>query len=298
MRFVTFEVDPGKERLGIILADGRIADLQGASSDPDNTPVDMQALIESGEIGLELAKTAFANANEDFLFAAEDVTLKAPLPRPHKIIAAGKNFSDHSAEMGRSAGNGPIQPVAFAQAATTVVGPDASVPYPPETSQLDYEVEMAVIIGTRAFNVDAKDAYDYVFGYTMFNDISARDVYRAERPSGVGLMGKNLPSFAPMGPMIVTKDEIKTPQSLGLRCRVNGETRQNSTLGNMIFKIDELIAHWSQTDLRPGDMVTTGTPSGVAAGDKSEGGPRWLKPGDVVEIEVDGLGTLTTTIGG
>jgi len=294
MRFVTYNRKDAGERVGIVLADGRIADFDGAA--------DMQSLIEGGKAGLDAAKAALADAEKagggaNFLFAADDVALQAPLPRPHKIIAAGKNFSDHSAEMGRSAGDGPAQPVAFAQAATTVVGPGATVPYPPETSQLDYEVEMAVIIGKRAFNVDVNEAYDYVFGYTMFNDISARDVYRSERAGGIGLLGKNLPSFAPMGPTIVTKDEIESPQSLGLRCRVNGETRQNSTLKNMIFRIDELIAHWSQTDLRPGDMITTGTPSGVAAGDKTAGGPRWLKPGDVVEIEVDGLGTLTTHIG-
>jgi 2-keto-4-pentenoate hydratase/2-oxohepta-3-ene-1,7-dioic acid hydratase in catechol pathway len=137
---------------------------------------------------------------------------------------------------------------------------------------------------------------DYVAGYSAFNDISARDVIRAENRTGIHLMGKNFPGFAPMGPSLVTSDEIPEPQNLKLSLRVNGETRQDSNLGYMIFKIRDMIAYWSQMGLNPGDVLTTGTPRGVAAGRKPDQTPWWLKPGDVVEAEVEKVGRLRNRI--
>ena len=222
--------------------------------------------------------------------------MKAPLPRPRKLICAGKNFVDHLQEMAARGGNMPTNPVAFAKVPSLVVGPDSPVPYPPETATLDYEVEMAVVIGKRSHNISREKAYDHVFGFTIFNDISARELGHKENEKGVFLLCKNLPGFAPMGPYLITRDEIEDPQALHLQCKVNGEIRQDSTLSLMMFKIDEIIAYWSQIGLDPGDVVTTGTPSGVAAGRGDGESPWWLKTGDIVEAEIDHLGTLRTII--
>jgi 2-keto-4-pentenoate hydratase/2-oxohepta-3-ene-1,7-dioic acid hydratase in catechol pathway len=187
-------------------------------------------------------------------------------------------------------------PVAFLKLPGTVIGPDDDIPYPPETQKLDYEVELAVIIGKSCVNVTKEQALDYVAGYAAFNDISARDVIRKENEVGIHLMGKSFPGFAPMGPYLVTADEISDPQNLKLWLRVNGELRQDSNLSYMIFKIRDMIAYWSQMGLNPGDVLTTGTPRGVAAGRKEGQTPWWLKPGDVVEAEVEQVGRLCNRI--
>ncbi len=330
MRFVTFEPPgqpPGQPpgggaRFGFFAGSETIVDLQGAFAAllagempaaraldlaAEMAPADALAFIQGGAVCLDAARQARTfieqagaqargPGGQRILFPTDQVRLLAPLPRPGKFIAAGKNFSDHLKEM-TAGGNHPKNPVAFAQAASTVVGPDSRVPYPPETEKLDYEVEMAVVIGRPAFRVAAEDALDHVFAYTIFNDISARDLYRDEGRTGVPLLGKNLPGFAPMGPALVTPDEVPDPQALGLRCRVNGETRQDSTLANMVFKIADQIAYWSRLGLEPGDVLSTGTPSGVAASRKPGETPWWLKPGDRIEAEVDGLGILRTEIG-
>jgi acylpyruvate hydrolase len=195
-----------------------------------------------------------------------------------------------------SSRKGPVYPVAFLKLPGTVIGPDDDIPYPPETQKLDYEVELAVIIGKSCVNVTKEQALDYVAGYAAFNDISARDVIRKENEVGIHLMGKSFPGFAPMGPYLVTADEISDPQNLKLWLRVNGELRQDSNLSYMIFKIRDMIAYWSQMGLNPGDVLTTGTPRGVAAGRKEGQIPWWLKPGDVVEAEVEQVGRLCNRI--
>jgi 2-keto-4-pentenoate hydratase/2-oxohepta-3-ene-1,7-dioic acid hydratase in catechol pathway len=325
MRFVTFAPSPSIERFGILLNDGRICDIEGgfaallAREVPADravalaqaiAPADAQNFISNGNIALDAAKRvlqfAAENGNalkgprgEKIVFAASEVTLLAPVPRPRKFIAAGKNYFEHQEEMGRPADSKvPLLPIAHVQFASTVVGPDATVAIPPETKHLDYEVEIAVVISRPAFRVTKERAYDYVFGYTVYNDLSDRDMYRGEsrKGGGVGLLGKNFAGFSPMGPYLCTPEEVGDPQVLGLRSRVNGQTRQNSTAQRMMYKIDEQIAHWSGIGLQPGDMLGTGTPGGVAAGRKPDQEPWWLKPGDVVEIEVDRLGTLKTHI--
>jgi 2-keto-4-pentenoate hydratase/2-oxohepta-3-ene-1,7-dioic acid hydratase in catechol pathway len=227
------------------------------------------------------------------------VTLLAPVPRPRKFIAAGKNYFEHQDEMGRPADSKvPQLPIAHVQFASTVVPPNATVAIPPETKHLDYEVEIAAVIGRPAFRVSKETALDHVFGYTVYNDLSDRDTYRGEasKGGGVGCLGKNFAGFSPLGPYLVTPDEIGDPQLLGLRSRVNGQMRQNSTAQRMMYKIDEQIAHWSQIGLEPGDIIGTGTPGGVAAGRKPDQEQWWLKSGDVVEVEIDKLGTLVTHI--
>jgi len=221
------------------------------------------------------------------------------VPRPRKFIAAGKNYFEHQDEMGRPAdAKVPQLPIAHVQFASTVVPTNATVAIPPETKHLDYEVEIAAVIGRPAFRVSKENALDYLFGYTVYNDISDRDTYRGEARNGggVGCLGKNFAGFSPLGPYLVTPDEIGDPQLLALQSRVNGNVRQNSTAQRMMYKINEQIAHWSGIGLEPGDILGTGTPGGVAAGRKPDQEQWWLKSGDVVEVEVEKLGTLVTHI--
>ncbi len=327
MRFVTFAPTPSIERFGVLLGNGHILDIEGGFAallarelDVDRalalahamTPPDAQNFIATGQIALDAARRAVHFAEEQarsttlqgprgekIVFAASEVKLLAPVPRPRKFIAAGKNYFEHQDEMGRPADSkAPALPIAHVQFASTVVGPDATVPIPPETKHLDYEVEIAVVVGRPAYRVSKEKALDYVFGYTVYNDLSDRDLYRGEARlgGGVGLLGKNFAGFSPVGPYLCTPDEVGDAQQLGLRSRVNGQMRQNSTAHRMMYKIDEQIAHWSRIGLEPGDMLGTGTPGGVAAGRKPDQEQWWLKPGDVVECEIDRIGTLRTYI--
>ena len=273
-------------------------------------PPNVQDFIATGRIALDAARQAQRFAEEQgstikgprgetIAFAPNAVKLLAPVPRPRKFIAAGKNYFEHQDEMGRPDDSKvPQLPIAHVQFASTVVPPDATIGIPPETKHLDYEVEIAAVIGKRAFNVTREAALDHVFGYTVYNDVSDRDTYRGEARlgGGVGCLGKNFAGFSPLGPYLVTPDEIGDPQMLRLQSRVNGQMRQNSTAQRMMYHIDRQIAHWSQIGLEPGDMLGTGTPGGVAAGRKPDQEQWWLKSGDVVEVEVDKLGTLVTHI--
>ena len=315
MKLVTF-VDQNQERIGIVDEDIRIVDLHLAYArylrDVENHPAsekfalavlghDMGDFLTRGEKSLAAARQALAfaknntpNGSGGIIVNRDQVRLKAPVPRPSALVSAGKNFFDHVAEM--TSKKGPMAPVAFLKLPGTVIGPDDDIPHPPEVKHLDYEVELAVIIGRPCLDVSKEAALDYVAGYAVFNDISARDIIRGENKTGIHLMGKSFPGFAPMGPYLVTKDEIPDPQSLKLWLCVNGETRQDSNLSYMIFKIPEMIAYWSQLGLNPGDVLTTGTPRGVAAGRKEDQIPWWLKPGDVVEAGVERIGYLRNRI--
>jgi acylpyruvate hydrolase len=261
----------------------------------------MVEFLKRGESSLEAARKALAHLSRttrhpdrETIFERSTVRLLAPVPRPGALISAGKNFSDHVAEMASK--KGPAAPVAFLKLPGTVIGPEDDIPHPPEVKNLDYEVELAVVIGKPCVEVSKEDALNYVAGYSAFNDISARDVIRGENKTGIHLMGKSFPGFAPMGPYLVTPDEIPDPQNLKLKLSVNGEVRQNSNLSYMIFKIRDMISYWSQMGLHPGDVLTTGTPRGVAAGRKPDQAPWWLKPGDVVEAEVENIGLLENHI--
>ena len=261
---------------------------------------DMVEFLKRGDTALLAARQALAyarahpGAGAGMTLNPNEIRLMSPVPRPGALISAGKNFSDHVAEM--SSKKGPEAPVAFLKLPGTVIGPEDDIPHPPEVKNLDYEVELAVIIGKPCVDVSVEEALEYVAGYAAFNDISARDVIRGENKTGIHLMGKSFPGFAPMGPYLVTADEIPDPQNLKLKLSVNGETRQDSNLGYMIFKICDMIAYWSQLGLNPGDVLTTGTPRGVAAGRKPDQTPWWLKPGDVVEAEVEKVGRLRNRI--
>jgi 2-keto-4-pentenoate hydratase/2-oxohepta-3-ene-1,7-dioic acid hydratase in catechol pathway len=225
------------------------------------------------------------------------VELQAPIPRPRKnIVCLGMNYAAHAIEGARARGKPerlPEHPVFFTKSVTAVNRPGGVIPYDPQVStQIDWEVELAFIIGRRGKNIPEAEAMDYVFGYTVMNDVSARDLQKQHYQF---YKGKSLDGCAPLGPWIVTADELTDPHALGLRLRVNGETRQNSTTADLIFNIPRLVAVLSLgATLEPGDIIATGTPSGVGLGMQP---PQYLKPGDVVEAEVDGIGLLRNIVG-
>jgi acylpyruvate hydrolase len=314
MKLVTY-LDRQQERIGAVDGIGRLIDLHGAyaaylravETNPSADQLaqltlgrDMIEFLQRGETALNAARQAVEYAGENLNLGSEvildlkQVRLMAPVPRPGALVSAGKNFSDHVAEMASK--KGPSSPVAFLKLPGSVIGPEDDIAHPPEVKNLDYEVELAIVIGKPCVDVSEGQALDYVAGYSTFNDISARDVIRSENKAGIHLMGKSFPGFAPMGPYLVTADEIPEPQNLKLKLSVNGEVRQDSNLSYMIFKIREMIAYWSQMGLNPGDVLTTGTPRGVAAGRKPDQPPWWLKPGDMVEAEVQSVGRLRNRI--
>ena len=213
---------------------------------------------------------------------------RAPVPRPGKIICVGLNYRDHAKETGQAI---PTEPVLFSKFANSVVGPGADVVVPPEAEKVDYEAELAVVIGRRASRVAADDALDHVAGYACANDVSARSL---QFRSGQWLLGKAIDTFLPLGPYLVTADEVPDPQDLGIRCLVNDELLQSSNTSQMVFGVAELISYASRTiTLEAGDLLVTGTPSGVGmAADP----PRYLRPGDRMRIEIDGVGELDNTV--
>jgi 2-keto-4-pentenoate hydratase/2-oxohepta-3-ene-1,7-dioic acid hydratase in catechol pathway len=217
-----------------------------------------------------------------------DVRLLAPVPRPGKVVCVGRNYAEHAAETGSSV---PTQPQLFAKWANAVIAPGDAVRLPPITQALDYEAELVVVIGSTARRRTTDDALDCVLGYTCGNDISARDLQFGDTQ---WTRGKTLDTFAPMGPWIVTADEIPDPQALGIRALVNGEVRQDDTTAHMVFPVRELLAFITEAiTLEPGDVVYTGTPPGVGHGMTP---PTYLRPGDVTRVEIDGIGALENPI--
>ena len=217
-----------------------------------------------------------------------DVKLLAPVPRPGKIICVGLNYRDHARETGQAI---PEEPVLFSKFANSVVGPGADVVVPPEAEKIDYEAELAVVIGRRASAVPTGEALDHVAGYACANDVSARSL---QFRSSQWLLGKAIDTFLPLGPFLVTPDEVPDPQALGIRCLVNDEVLQDSNTGEMVFGVADLVSFASRTiTLEPGDLLVTGTPSGVGM---AKDPPRFLNPGDRMRVEIDGLGQLDNTV--
>ncbi len=214
--------------------------------------------------------------------------LGPPLPRPGKIVCVGLNYADHARETGQAV---PTSPVLFAKFATSVVGPGDDVVRPIGVTDLDYEAELAVVIGRRVRHVAAADALAAVAGYCCANDVSARGPQLGD---GQWVRGKSFDTFCPLGPALVSAAEVGDPQELGIRCRVDGETRQDSTTAQMVFGVAALVAFCARAfTLEPGDVILTGTPPGVAMGrDPSP----WLQPGQTCEVEIDGLGALRNRI--
>ncbi len=221
--------------------------------------------------------------------ALEEARLQAPIAHPGKIIAIGLNYEDHAAETGAEI---PEKPVVFAKYPNTVIGPGEPIRIPPITEQVDYEAELAVVIGRRARNVLESEALGYVFGYTNANDVSSRDLQFSE--GGQWTRSKSIDTFCPLGPYVATRDEIPDPQNLYIRAILNGEVVQDGTTSKMIFSVAELVSFLSQgMTLEPGDIIITGTPPGVGMARDPQ---LWMKPGDEVSIEIEGLGTLTNPV--
>jgi 2-keto-4-pentenoate hydratase/2-oxohepta-3-ene-1,7-dioic acid hydratase in catechol pathway len=217
-----------------------------------------------------------------------DLVLGPPVPRPGKLICVGLNYKDHAAESNMAV---PKSPVTFSKYVTSVVGPGTPIRLPAVSAQVDYEAELAVVIGRRAKHVSVEAAWDHVLGYTNLNDVSARDLQFAD---GQWQRGKSCDTFAPMGPAIVTRDAAGDPHKLRIQLRLNGTTLQDSSTEQLIFGIDHVVSFLSQTvTLEPGDVIATGTPPGVGFARKP---PVFLKPGDVVEVEVEGLGVLLNPV--
>ncbi len=309
MKFVTFATQAlPRPHLGIV-QDGEVVDVDLAGRALGlGVPDTMLDLVDSYEtyrprLQAILDKASSRRLSEVRTFsetgavsALADVTLSAPIPRPRKnIMCMAVNYSEHAKETagvrGHS-GEAPIQPVLFTKAVTSVNGPDGKIEIDPNVShEIDWEVELAVIIGKTGKNIRAEDAMGYVFGYTILNDVTARDLQTRHKQY---FKGKSLDGSAPMGPWIVTADEIADPQNLSLRLRVNGETKQDGNTAQMIFSIPQIIAVLSLgMTLEPGDIIATGTPSGVGF---SRMPPEFLQPGDLMEAEIERIGVLRTSI--
>ena len=281
MKLVTF--DTGKNpRIGIWLeAQNAILDLSLARPDLPRT---MIAFLEAGEPALQRAREALAAPLPAALIPFDQVVLLAPIPSPGKLLCMGHNYLDHTAT---SPGELPEFPNLFLKASSCVVGPGSPVLLTGASQAVDYEGEFCFVIGKRARRVNQAQAMEHVAGYTLLNDVSARDY--ANRVSQ-WMLGKSFDTFAPLGPALVTKDEVPDPHQLDLVMKINGEERQHSNTRNLIFSIPFLIAHISQVlTLEPGDVVSTGTPSGSGAGRKP---PVFLQPGDEMRLTVEKIGEL------
>jgi 2-keto-4-pentenoate hydratase/2-oxohepta-3-ene-1,7-dioic acid hydratase in catechol pathway len=295
MKLVTYRVGCGECRLGVI-ANDLVVDVE-RMGDARNIalPSTMLSFIDERDTVLPITKHLLGEFNQGFpagcALPLANVDLLAPIPRPRKnIFGIGLNYREHVAESALSLDTDdklPKQPVVFSKPPTAVIGPGAAIHHDARmTQQLDWEVELAVILGRRATRVRKEDALSYVFGYTIIIDISARDNRRA----GQWLFSKGQDTYAPMGPCIVTTDELPDPHNLNLSLAVNGVTKQDSNTRFLIFDIPHLIADISSgITLEPGDIIATGTPSGVGAGRTPQ---EWLWPGDVVEAKVQGIGEI------
>ncbi len=245
---------------------------------------DVKSLIESG---LDAAAEAAAAAQA---LPLADVSLLAPILKPGKIVAIGLNYLNHCLEQGKTP---PERPTIFTKFSTAVNHPGGDIRWDPSMTQMvDYEAELAVVIGKRAYRVGEEDAYEYVAGYTCLNDVTARDLQRGDKQ---WVRGKSLDTFAPMGPLLVTADELPDPHGLAIRCWVNGELRQESNTDQLIHTVPKLIAFCSHAfTLEPGDIITTGTPGGVGVYSDP---PVFLKPGDEVTVEIESIGRLQNRVG-
>jgi 2-keto-4-pentenoate hydratase/2-oxohepta-3-ene-1,7-dioic acid hydratase in catechol pathway len=296
MRLVTYRASVEAEaRLGAIVGDLVVDLARLGAAKGVLLPSTMLDFIDLGPQAVLIATSLLSEAGTPFpigtAFPLANVNLLAPIPRPRKnIFGIGLNYTEHVAESAASLDTSadlPRQPVIFSKPPTTVIGPNEPILHNAAiTQQLDWEVELAAVIGTSAKGIGREDALHYVFGYTVIIDMSARDCRRA----GQWIYSKGQDSFAPMGPCIVTADEIPDPQTLDLSLTVNGVEKQNSNTAYMLFKVDELIADISQgITLEPGDIIATGTPAGVGAGRTPQ---EWLWPGDTIVATVESIGTL------
>jgi len=322
MRLVTFEDPARRLRVGAVTADNQIVDLHYACAqylrDVENesafyrladalVPPDMLALFRGGDTSLEAAHKAFDYVaqlgasvtgpnGECITYAANEVRLKAPIV-PRKFFHTAGNFREHHEEATKAGFSHPVMPwIVFFQNVDAIIGHEEAVIYPEHlTQELDYELELAVVLKKGGKHFPPEEAANHIGGYVIFNDITARDIQRQEMKSGVFSFCKGIDTFCPLGPWIVTADEISDPHNLAMELRVNGEPRQRSHSSKMSVKIPEILSHYSPMGYSAGDVVSTGTVSGVAA---FSGDPKawYLKPGDVMECEIEKIGVLRNRV--
>lgn len=281
MKLVTFTHE-GRTRLGAVEADTVVDFAVHGRGLPD----DMLTFLAQGEAAFNTARQACVSGTGRL--ALRDVSLEAPIRRPPKILAVGLNYRDHAAEGGFDI---PEVPMIFNKQSTAVTGPQGDIYLPKESVQLDYEAEFAFVIGKRCRRVPKEKALDVIAGYTIANDVSVRD-WQFRSPTTT--MGKSWDTHCPLGPYVVTPDEVGDPHNLAIKTWVNGELRQDSNTNDLIFDCSDIIVHLSTAfTLEPGDVICTGTPSGVGLGMDPK---VWLKAGDVVRITIDQLGTLENRV--
>jgi len=314
MKLVTF-AHRGAQRVGLLEAErvidvnrayaallGQRGNLRAGAMADALMPIDMIGILESGEQALAAIHEAAIYVSEGpssgerpeelkrdgLMFTLSEVTLKAPVPRPGKLILLGLNYRDHAEETGQKI---PEVPTLFAKYHNSVVGPGAAILIPRATEQIDYEAEFAFVIGRRGHHIPREHALDYVAGYTIINDVSARDY---QFVTSQWMVGKTFDTHCPMGPALVLKDEIPDPHNLDISLSIAGEVLQRSNTNQLIFKIPETVEYLSQVmTLEPGDVISTGTPAGVGFTRKP---PRWLRPGETVRVEITGLGVLENPV--
>ncbi len=296
MKFVTYEFE-NKESVGILRGDKVIPIENIASCMGWEKPKNMVELIENySEEMLEKIENAFEDKENFKSLSLNDVKIKAPIPYPRRnVMCLGKNYVEHAREIKitRIAGTGiPEEPIYFTKVAMPAIGQEDEIKFSYEvTKQVDYEVELAIIIGKDGININKAEAEKYIFGYTIINDVSARDLQGKHKQ---WFKGKSLDTFCPMGPYIVHKKEIPFPIELNIKCSINGELRQNSNTKNMIFDIPYIISDLSKgMALKAGDIICTGTPSGVGMGFEPI---KVLKDGDLVECFIEKIGILTNKV--
>jgi len=274
---------PGKEKPGLIDADGKLRDLSGVIADVTPEHLSDKALAKLAK--LKADKLPLVKGKKRF---------GPPIARTGKFIAIGLNYADHAAESNMPI---PKEPIVFMKSTTCIQGPDDDVMLPKGSKKTDWEVELGIVIGTRARYVSQKDAFNYVAGYCTVNDVSERE-YQLER-GGTWDKGKGCDTFGPIGPWLVTRDEVPNPQNLSMWLDVNGQRMQNGSTKTMIFGVAKLVSYVSQfMTLEPGDIITTGTPPGVGMGIKKDGKPApvFLKRGDVMTLGIEGLGEQTQKV--
>lgn len=289
MRFVQFE-EGGRRRLGVEReTNGDVVDLSKA--DP-TLPTDMRGFLDGGQKMLLAAKSAVDSGHPSTILPRQNVKIVAPIYNPDKVLCIGMNYKDHCEEQ-----NAPIptEPVIFNKFPSCIIGPTDDLIYPEETEQLDWEVELTIVIGREAKKVKEADAKNYVFGFTVAHDVSARDWQLSKgKNGGQWAIGKAMDGFCPLGPAIVMKEDLVDPHNLGLRCLVNGTAKQDSSTNQMIFQTASLVAFVSRfMTLKPGDLILTGTPPGVGVFRKP---PEFLKKGDVVVCEIDQIGRIENKV--
>lgn len=287
MKLATLQTDRGIEVAAVIETAGGTSFVSLRRLDP-TLPGSLKAIL-AADSGLARCRAAVDARRADA--PAVSGTLLAPIPDPGKVICIGLNYRDHAIEAGMKI---PEEPVCFGKFGNAIIGPDAPVRIPRVAHQVDYEAELVIVIGKRAYDVSVQDAFQYVAGYCNGNDVSARD-WQINKPGKQWMLGKTPDTFAPIGPWLVTAEEVN-PHALPIALRLNGQTMQSGNTREFIFGVDHIVSYLSQLmTLEPGDVIFTGTPPGVGMGRTP---PLWLKPGDVMEVEIAGLGVLRNPVVG